>query len=162
MSIPASCPLERRVEQNAHSLTSKWTDRIGLQFARVAGGMKRSLGLGRPSLTILNAASTSHPASAPVSEVGSGDSLAQLGLQLQRSALALFGEFVKTDEDGASLVDYDAMQSSAAFAAYVALTVKLRSSELQTPAAIGSRDSQLAFWLNLYGFLAFYIVHVAS
>ena len=144
MSDPAPRPLGSSVAQNAINMSSRWTDRVGLQFARVASGMKRGLGLGRPRLTILNATPPlADPAPSP------GDSLAQLGLQLQRSALALFGEFVKTGDDGVSLVDYDAMRSSAAFAAYVALTGQLRGSSLLSPAAIGGRDSQLAFWLNL-------------
>lgn len=150
MSGPSPRPFEGIDVQNAHVTNSRWTDRIGMQFARVAGGVKRGLGLARPSITILNADASSHRAPAPGGNVGGGLSLAQLGLQLQRSALSLFGEFVKTGEDGVSLVDYDAMQLSAAFAAYAALTVQLRSCALQSPAAIGSRDSQLAFWLNLY------------
>jgi hypothetical protein len=120
-----------------------------MHASRFASGVKRAFSIGRPSLTIMNAAADSPllPASAGA---GAGQSLADLGLHLQRSALGMFGEFVKTAEDGVSLVDYDAMKSSEAFASYTKLTAELRGAAMPTPAAIGSRDEQLAFWLNLY------------
>jgi hypothetical protein len=154
-SAPASRPLEVSVAQNSLNVSSKWTDRIGIQLARVAGGMKRGLGIGRPSLTILNAASDTRPPPPPSGgDAATEPSLAQLGLQLQRAALALIGEFVTTGGDGVSLVDYGAMRSSEAFAAYLKLTDQLRASALQSPAAIGGIDTQRAFWLNLYAPLA--------
>ena len=133
-------------------MSRKWTDSFGMQVARVAGGVKRGLGLGRPTHTIMNPAAAANPPS-PVPEgeaaVGAVESLADLGLHLQRSALGLFGDFVTTGQDGVSLVDYDAMRSSEAFAAYVSLTDKLRCIQMESPADIGSKDEQVAFWLNL-------------
>jgi hypothetical protein len=132
-------------------ISNKWSDRFGIQVARVAGCMKRGLGLGRPTLTIMNAAAHSTvPSPSPSGGLEGGASLAQLGLLLQRAALGLFGDFVTTGPDGVSLVDYDAMRSSEAFAAYVSLTDKLRCIQMESPAAIGNKDEQLAFWLNLY------------
>jgi hypothetical protein len=137
----------------APALDRKWSDRLGMHASRFASGVKRAFGIGRPSLTIMNAAAAAAAAAPPLpasAGVGGGASLADLGLQLQRSALGLFGEFVKTAEDGVSLVDYDAMKSSEAFASYTQLTALLRGAAMPSPAAIGSRDEQLAFWLNLY------------
>ncbi len=131
-------------------LDRKWTDRVAMRASRFASGVKRAFGLGRPSLTIMNAAPDSLPLPADAVGISDGESLADLALQLQRSALGMFGEFVKTAEDGVSLVDYDAMQSSEAFASYKRLTAQLRVAAMPAPAAIGSRDEQLAFWLNLY------------
>lgn len=147
-------PIEKANAEPSHvpsvRISSRWSDRFGIQVARVAGGMKRGIGLGRPALTIMNAAAhTTVPSPTSSGGVEGGASLAQLGLLLQRAALGLFGDFVTTGPDGVSLVDYDAMRSSEAFAAYVSLTDKLRCIRMESPADIGSKDEQVAFWLNL-------------
>jgi hypothetical protein len=109
-------------------MSRKWTDSFGMQVARVAGGVKRGLGLGRPTHTVMNSAAAAATSPSPVpggeAAVGAVESLADLGLHLQRAALGLFGDFVTTGQDGVSLVDYDAMRSSEAFAQYLKLTDK--------------------------------------
>lgn len=143
---------EPKSESHRVQMSHKWTDTFGLHVARVAGGVKRGLGLGRPTLTIMNAAADAPVLPALVGAASGGETLADLGLHLQRAALGLCGDFVVTGEDGVSLVDYDAMRTSDAFAAYVTLTQKLRCADMPTPAAIGDREAQLAFWLNMCAF----------
>jgi hypothetical protein len=144
-------PLEHSAAPHVPSvhMSRKWTDSFGMQVARVAGGVKRGLGLGRPTHTVMNLAAAAATPPSGEAAVGAVESLADLGLHLQRAALGLFGDFVTTGQDGVSLVDYDAMRSSESFAQYLKLTDKLRSIQMQSPADIGDRDAQLAFWLNL-------------
>ncbi len=47
---------EPKSELHRVQMSHKWTNTFGLHVARVAGGMKRGLGLGRPTLIIMNAA----------------------------------------------------------------------------------------------------------
>jgi hypothetical protein len=141
---PADCSEERHPVHPVPTISSKWSDRVGLSFSRFAGGIKRALGMSERSMVIMNAPSSSSEGVAKVEA-----SPADVGLRLQRTALGLFGEFVRTGDDGVSLVDYSSMRSSAGFAEYLQLTDQLRCLEMRSPEQIGSRDDQMAFWLNL-------------
>ena len=84
----------------------------------------------------MNAQAT--PAAAATGSSSSA-SVSDLGLQLQRAALGLYGEFVSTGEDGVSLVNYEGMRGSEGFAQYVALTHALRGVVMRGPGDIGDR-----------------------
>lgn len=66
---------------------------------------------------------------------------------LRRDINRLKAEFYDLDR---GRVDYDAMRQSEAYRQYVADTALLRNYDL---ASLGSREEQLAFWINLYNTL---------